>query len=89
MEAMGAIEARLNRAERDIHDAAQARQGIRKDVVAVEKEQATFRVNIEEIRSDVSEIKESTKWVLRALVGAIVTFTGLIITILVAVFSHA
>jgi hypothetical protein len=44
---------------------------------------------VREISGDVSEIKDQLKWVLRGLVGAIITFTGLIVTILVAVFSSA
>lgn len=41
-----------------------------------------------EIKEDLAEIKDQVKWVLRGLVGATITFAGLIVTILATVFNH-
>lgn len=83
------IVARLKRVEDDFNGSARDRSEIWKELNKQGREQGKLGVHIEEIQSDVAEIKESTKWVLRALVGAIITFTGLIVTILVAVFANA
>jgi uncharacterized protein (UPF0335 family) len=85
----GGIIARLDRVEQDYQSSARDRSDIWKELNSQGREQGKLSVHIEEIQSDVAEIKESTKWVLRALVGAIITFTGLIVTILVAVFANA
>lgn len=39
-------------------------------------------------REDMGELKDQMKWVIRGLVAATLTFTGLIVTILTAVFSN-
>jgi hypothetical protein len=39
-------------------------------------------------REDMGELKEQGKWIIRGLVGATVTFTGLIITIVLTLANH-
>lgn len=88
-DSMGGVIARLDRAERDISENARARHEMRKDMATQEREIALVQAAVVEIRNDVGEATDQLKWVLRGLVGAIITFTGLIVTILVAVFSNA
>lgn len=40
-------------------------------------------------REDMQELKEQGKWIIRGLVGATLTFTGLIITIILTLANHA
>lgn len=43
---------------------------------------------VEEIKNDIGELKDQMKWVIRGLVAATVSFTGLIITIVVSAANH-
>jgi hypothetical protein len=87
-DSFGGLVARIDRAERDIELGNTYRHELRTEVIAVKTSNAVITAGQVEIKEDMSELKDQMKWVLRGLVTATITFTGLIITIIVAVFSH-
>lgn len=88
MEAMTGVLARLDRVEKDIETNNKYRHEMRHEMSAQDKALAVINRGQEEISTDLGDLKEQVKWVLRGLVGAIITFTGLIVTIVVAVFNN-
>lgn len=85
---IGGILARLERAEKDIETNSRYRHELREQVNTVKMGNAVITAGQTEIKEDMTELKDQMKWVLRGLVTATITFTGLIITIIVAVFNH-
>lgn len=88
MEAMAGITARLDRVEKDIETNNKYRHEMRAEMSEQDKALAVITMGQKEISTDLADLKEQVKWVLRGLVGAIITFTGLIVTIVVAVFNN-
>lgn len=88
MEAMAGVLARLIRVEKDIETNNKYRHEMRGDMGKQGESLAVIKSQLGEIKDDLGEAKDQLKWVLRGLVGAIITFTGLIVTIIVAVVNN-
>ena len=86
--AIGELRARIQRAEHDIELNSRYRHEMRAEIGDIKTQNGETRVGVGELKEDMAEIKDQMKWVLRGLVGATITFTGLIITILATVLSH-
>lgn len=84
MEASPWLQERLRQIDVELRNNTEFRHELRGKQAAQDTRQAVVSKEVEGIREDIGELKEQGKWVIRGLVAATITFTGLIITILSA-----